>query len=192
MPDQGELACFFPKDKPSHQNLYQLLLPKPRYQYPSNIYTWRKWNWIQPSRGYEEAFIYNWCPGSQQITQQNNFTVHQIIHVRIFFFLGPHQGQMEVSSLGVESELQLLAYATATARGDMSRVCDLRHSSWQRQITDPLSKARDHQTHNLMDTSQICFSCSMTGTLPVRTFEANYSYQADDKSYRVSFLPFQR
>ena len=32
-----------------------------------------------------------------------------------FFFLGPHLQHMEVSRLGVESELQLPAYTTATA-----------------------------------------------------------------------------
>ena len=58
------------------------------------------------------------------------------------------------SRLGVKSELQLPAYTTATQ--DPSCVCDLHCSSWQRQILNPLSKARD-QTHNLMDTSQVCF-----------------------------------
>ena len=33
----------------------------------------------------------------------------------IFFFLGPHLWHMEVPRLGVKSELQLPAYATATA-----------------------------------------------------------------------------
>ena len=32
---------------------------------------------------------------------------------------------MEVARLGVELELQLLAYATATAAQDLSHVCDL-------------------------------------------------------------------
>ena len=46
-----------------------------------------------------------------------------------FFFLGPHLWHMEVSRLGVESELQLLAYAPATATPDPSCVCNLHHSS---------------------------------------------------------------
>ena len=52
---------------------------------------------------------------------------------------------MEVPRLGVESELQLLLLAdiTATAMRDQSLVCDLHHSSQQRQILKPLSKARD-------------------------------------------------
>ena len=45
--------------------------------------------------------------------------------------------------LGVESELQLLAYATATATQDLSHVCNLHHSSQQYQILNPLSEARD-------------------------------------------------
>ena len=50
---------------------------------------------------------------------------------KFFDFLGPHQRHMEVLRLGVELELQLLAYATATATWDLSCVCDLYHSSWQ-------------------------------------------------------------
>jgi len=61
---------------------------------------------------------------------------------------------MEVPRLGVESELQLPAYATAIATQDPSRVCDLHHSSQQHQILDPLSEARD-QTHVLMDTNWV-------------------------------------
>ena len=34
-----------------------------------------------------------------------------------FFFLGPYLWHMEVPRLGVESELQVLAYATTTATG---------------------------------------------------------------------------
>ena len=50
---------------------------------------------------------------------------------------------MEVLGLGVESELQLLAYATTTATPNLSCICDLYHSLWQRRILNPLSKARD-------------------------------------------------
>ena len=61
---------------------------------------------------------------------------------------------MEVLRLGVESELQLPAYATATATQDSSQVCDLHHSSWQCWILNPLIEARD-STSNLMVHSQI-------------------------------------
>ena len=63
---------------------------------------------------------------------------------------------MEVPSLGVQSEPQLLAYTTAIAIQDLSLICDLHHSSWQRWILNPLSKARD-QTCVLMDANQIRF-----------------------------------
>ena len=46
------------------------------------------------------------------------------------------------------------ACATATATGDLSYVFDLHHSSPQRWILNPLSKARD-RTRNLMIPSQI-------------------------------------
>ena len=61
---------------------------------------------------------------------------------------------MKVPRLRVESELQLLATAVATATQDPSHVCDLRHSSWQCQILNPLSEARDW-THILMDASRV-------------------------------------
>ena len=59
------------------------------------------------------------------------------------WFLGPHLQYTEVPRLGVELELQLPAYTTARAMRDSSRICDLHPSSWQRQILNPLSGARD-------------------------------------------------
>ena len=80
-----------------------------------------------------------------------------------FFFLGLHPRHMEVPRLGVKSELQLSAYATATAMQYPSHICDLHHSSRRYWILNPMSKARD-QTLILMDTSQIHFHCTTTGT----------------------------
>ena len=80
-----------------------------------------------------------------------------------FFFLGSHQRHTEVPRLGVEYELQLLAYTTATAMENPSHICDPHHSPWQWQILNPLSEARD-QTHDLMDTSQVRFCWATTGT----------------------------
>ena len=69
-------------------------------------------------------------------------------------FLGLHLWHIEGVRLGVQLELQLPAYVTATAMWDLSYVCNLCHSSWQHQILNPLSGARD-QTHVLMDPSQV-------------------------------------
>ena len=60
-----------------------------------------------------------------------------------FVFLAPYPQHMKVPRLGVDSELQLLAYTTATAAPDPSRIFDLHHSLQQCQILNPLSKARD-------------------------------------------------
>ena len=65
------------------------------------------------------------------------------------FILGLHLWHMEVSQLGVELELQVLANTTDTATGDPSHICDLHHSSQQRQILNSLSEARD----------QTCYGC---------------------------------
>ena len=72
---------------------------------------------------------------------------------------------MEVPKLEVKSELQLLAYTTATttATQDPSCICSLHLSPRQCQIPDPLSQAGD-QTCILMDTSQIRFHCTTMGT----------------------------
>ena len=50
---------------------------------------------------------------------------------------------MEVPSLGVQLELQPLAYPTATAMPDPNHIGNLYHSSQQHQILNPLSEARD-------------------------------------------------
>ena len=56
--------------------------------------------------------------------------------------------------IGVESELQLSACTTATAKPDPSHICDLHRSSRQCQIFSSLGKARD-RTRLLIDTSQV-------------------------------------
>ena len=69
----------------------------------------------------------------------------------LFVFLGPHLWHREVPRLGVKSELELLAYTTATATPDLSCIFDLHQSLWQHQVLNPLSEARE-QTRILMDT----------------------------------------
>ena len=61
---------------------------------------------------------------------------------------------MEVPRLGGESELQLPAYARATATQHLSHLCDLHHSSRPHQIINQLSEARD-RTHVLTDASWV-------------------------------------
>jgi len=60
--------------------------------------------------------------------------VQFLITFFLICFLGPHSRHMEVPRLRVKSELHLLAYTTATATPNLSRVCNLHHSSQQRQI----------------------------------------------------------
>ena len=77
---------------------------------------------------------------------------------------------MEVPRLEAGSELQLLAYTTATAIQDLNRVYDLHHSSWQGRILNLLSKARDG-TCILMVTNRIHFLCTTTGTPQLCAFK---------------------
>jgi len=57
-------------------------------------------------------------------------------------FSGSLPWHVEVPRLRVESELQLLAYTTATAMPDPSRVCNLHHSSRQHRILNPLEQGQ--------------------------------------------------
>ena len=83
-----------------------------------------------------------------------------------FCFLGLHPQHMEVPRPGVESELHLPAYATATATPDHSYVCDLHHSSWQHWILNPLSEARA-RTRILMESSRVCNPLSHSRNSPL-------------------------
>ena len=70
---------------------------------------------------------------------------------------------MEVPRLGVEWELQLLAYTIATGMQDLSHVCNYTIAQWQCQVLDPLSEARD-QACVFMDTIWVHFHCTTMGT----------------------------
>ena len=87
-----------------------------------------------------------------------------LLYFLIFFFvfLGPHPKHMEFPRLGVKSELQLLATATATAMPYFSHIWELHHSSWQHRILNPLRVDRDW-THVLMDASQVryCYATAI-------------------------------
>ena len=91
------------------------------------------------------------------------------IYIYIYMiFLGLHPQRIEVPRLGVESELELLAYAAGrsepkSAMPDLSCIYNLHHSSWQGQILNPLNKSRD-RTYILLDTIQVHNHCATTGT----------------------------
>ena len=65
------------------------------------------------------------------------------IYVCIFSFPGPKLWHVEVPGLGVQSELQPPAHASATATSDRSLICALCHSPQHPRILYPLSEARD-------------------------------------------------
>ena len=78
-----------------------------------------------------------------------NSTFYKLFLGSFLLLLGPLLQHMEVPRLGG------LIRAIATSLWDPSHICDLHHSSWQYQILNPLSEARD-RTRNLMVPSWIC------------------------------------
>ena len=80
-----------------------------------------------------------------------------------FFFFRAACAAYEVPRLGIKSELQLLAYSTATTTQDLSHMCSLYHSSWPCQILNPLREARD-RTHILMEDDQVHYHRTTMGT----------------------------
>ena len=80
----------------------------------------------------------------------------------LFCFVFPPGPWHKVPRLGVESQLQLPTYTTATATRNPSQVCDLHRSSQECLILNPVSKARD-RTHILMDASQVRYHGATTG-----------------------------
>ena len=68
-------------------------------------------------------------------------------------FKQAHLWHMEVPGPGVKSELQLPAYATATATPDLNHIWELYHSSWQHQIFNPPEGGARDQKHILTETT---------------------------------------
>ena len=81
------------------------------------------------------------CIPTRVYNRSNPSTHSPTFAVFSFSFFGFFQGLAygvrrlsEVPRPGVESELQLPAYTTATAMLDPSHICNLHHSSWQRLV----------------------------------------------------------
>ena len=71
-------------------------------------------------------------------------------------FLEPYPWRMEVPGQGVELELQLPAYTTATATPNPGRIYNLHHGSWLCWILTLLSKAGIKPASS-MDISRVHF-----------------------------------
>ena len=125
-----------------------------RYRFDFPALRWISWVTLNKSLNFSKALlcsqnykidtrvlIYQAFCNDSRDTHENR-SCWFFVFLFFFFFLGPHLWHMEVSSLGVESELQLLAYITATAMPDSSHVCDLHHSSQQHWILNPMFGAR--------------------------------------------------
>ena len=87
-------------------------------------------------------------------TQQKEKHSGQVTKDIFFLFLGLHPQHMEAPRLGVKSELQLVAYTTATAMPDPKPCQQPTPQLTAAPILNPLCQARD-QTCIVMDTSQI-------------------------------------
>ena len=103
------------------------------------------------------SYVESLCLGSLANTQIICAVVHpswfNLHDIFFFFLLGPHLQHIEVPRLVVESELQLLVYATTTATWDPRCICSLYQSFRQCWIRNPVSEGRD-RTRILVDTSQ--------------------------------------
>ena len=100
---------------------------------------------------------------------------YKICLISFFSFLfRASTAHMEIPKLGLKLELQLLAYAMATATPDPSRNCDLHRSSWQCQILNTLSEARSW-TCILMDTIPVCNPLSHNGNSLFKKFSNIFS-----------------
>ena len=107
-----------------------------------------------------------------------------------------HMLHMEVISQGVASELQLLASATATATPDPSCVCDPPHSSQQRWILNPLSKAGDW-TCIIIDISRVLNLLNPNGNSKSFSMSIYYFYNKKEqiecnRVFPPSFIPSEQ
>ena len=97
-------------------------------------------------------------------TNFNNNFVKSTVQFFFFFlfFFRPYLQHMEVPRQGVEWELQLLAYTTATATPDPSHICDLNPTSRQCQIINPLRPGIEPKSSQI--TTWVCYHRATVGT----------------------------
>ena len=95
---------------------------------------WWGWSATKESNKFAKA------SGSSMVSEHSQTLCLQVI---FFFFFQTHSWHVEIPRLGVQSELQLLVYATTTATQDLSHVYYLHHSLQPCWILNSLSKARD-------------------------------------------------
>ena len=108
----------------------------------------------QHTEGNQKPCAWIRSSGGKEWSEKREESLREILrnsNFFFFFFLWPHLWLMEVLRLGMESELQLPAYATATAIPYPSCNCDIWCSLWQLLLLNPLKEARD-RSHILTDT----------------------------------------
>ena len=118
---------------------------------PSGIWHYRA-RWLRPEE--PSGMVENRKATSLFQSFGQVLSIYLSISLSIYLsiiFLGPYLRHMEVPRLGVESELEVPAYTTATATLDPICICDLHCSLLQPWIFNLLSEARD-QTCILRDT----------------------------------------
>ena len=115
------------------------LLRRRFHPWPGNFHM----PWVGPKKKKKNKKSYRLHFGSTALIHSVSFIYRHIL----LFSATPE-------AYGAESKPQPLAYATATARPDPSRICDLHHNLWQSQFLNPLREARD-RSHILMDNSQV-------------------------------------
>ena len=94
------------------------------------------WLWVAV---FISMVAFSLAPGIRPVSHRESWGIFRepgffFFFFFFFFFLGPHPQHTKFPRLGVSSELQLLAYATATAKPDSSCICDLHHISQQDQF----------------------------------------------------------
>ena len=109
-----------------------------------------------------------------------------LFYLLFYFFSRLHLWHMEIRP-GVKSDLQLLAYVTATVTRDLSHICNLHHSSQQSRIPNPLNEARD-QTPSLKDTTRTRFHCATRGIPCTLFLEHNSTHLFFSWIFRISFV----